>query len=83
MKTLLTPRQMDVLRELLKGKSNKSIATTLNVTEGTVKMTLHMMYERTGTGNRTQLALMFREVRMDDVPHIDIQGGLTPTGRVC
>jgi len=49
----------------MKGLSNKEIGKRLNVGEGTVKMMLHMMYERTGTGNRTQLALMFKGVNLN------------------
>jgi|SRR6187399_2237151 DNA-binding NarL/FixJ family response regulator len=55
----LSKRQREYMRELVKGASNKEIAHTLSVDEGTVKMTLHMLYERFGVSNRTQLAVKF------------------------
>ena len=33
----LSPREMQVLKELARGKANREIAESLNVTEGTVK----------------------------------------------
>jgi len=58
----LTPRQMDVLRELMSGDTNKAIAKRLNLTEGTVKMMLHLIYEKTDARNRTQLAMMNKDL---------------------
>lgn len=53
-----TPRQKDILREIMSGDTNKAIAQRLGITEGTVKMMLHLIYEKTGARNRTQLAMM-------------------------
>jgi DNA-binding NarL/FixJ family response regulator len=53
----LTKRQSELVCELSKGLSNKAIARNLNVTEGTVKMMLHLLYAKTGTANRTALVM--------------------------
>lgn len=54
----LTDRQREVLRLLLLGHSNKEIARSLGVLEGTVKVHLRSIMQRLGVRNRTQLALM-------------------------
>jgi ATP/maltotriose-dependent transcriptional regulator MalT len=51
----LTARELDVLRELERGFSNKDIADRLFVTEGTVKVHLRHIYEKLGVRTRTQL----------------------------
>ncbi|MBP2313754.1 response regulator transcription factor [Azospirillum soli] len=54
----LTERQRDVLKLLLDGQSNKEIARSLGVLEGTVKVHLRSIMQRLGVRNRTQLALL-------------------------
>jgi len=54
--TLLTPRERDVARLVATGKRNRSIATALGISEGTVKMHLHNVYAKMGLESRTQLA---------------------------
>jgi DNA-binding NarL/FixJ family response regulator len=50
----LTPRQMDVLRCVIKGKPNKVIARELEVSEGTVKAHLSAVFLALGAHNRTE-----------------------------
>ena len=50
----LTPRQMDVLRCVIKGKPNKTIARELDVSEGTVKAHLSAVFQALGAHNRTE-----------------------------
>ena len=50
----LTPRQMDVLRCIIKGKPNKVIARELDVSEGTVKAHLSAVFLALGVHNRTE-----------------------------
>lgn len=50
----LTPRQMDVLRCVLKGKPNKIVARELNVSEATVKTHLTAVFDALGVRNRTE-----------------------------
>lgn len=49
-----TPRQMDVLRCVIKGKPNKVIARELEVSEGTVKAHLSAVFLALGAHNRTE-----------------------------
>lgn len=50
----LTPRQREVLDELLFGRSSKEIARTLNVAEGTVKIHLAAIYRVLGVRTRAE-----------------------------
>ena len=52
----LTPRELEVLRLVADGLSNKEIATTLFITEGTVKNHVHNALEKLQLENRTQAA---------------------------
>ena len=60
--TDLTDREVDVLRELVSGASNKEIADTLNIAENTVKMHLANMLRKTGFKTRLELAVKARHV---------------------
>jgi DNA-binding NarL/FixJ family response regulator len=53
--TLLTPREMEVLALAAQGRSNKEVARDLTVTEGTVKLHLHSVYEKLGIHSRSEL----------------------------
>ncbi len=50
----LSPRQMDVLRLLIEGRSNKLIMRELELSESTVKTHLQAIFRRLGVGSRTQ-----------------------------
>ena len=52
--SLLSPRQLDVLRMAIRGRSNKVIARELNVSEGTVKQHLSGAFRALGVSNRTE-----------------------------
>ncbi len=53
----LTPREMDVLRLIAQGRSNKEIAMTLHLTEGTVKGYVSTVLGKLQVADRTQAAL--------------------------
>lgn len=53
----LTPREQDVLSELTKGKSNREIASSLFVTEKTVKTHISNIFSKLHVQDRTQAAL--------------------------
>ncbi|MFF2755716.1 response regulator [Psychrobacillus sp. NPDC058041] len=53
----LTPREQDVLSELTKGKSNREIASSLFVTEKTVKTHISNIFAKLQVQDRTQAAL--------------------------
>lgn len=50
----LTPRQLDVLRLLGQGHSNKEIARVLDLAEGTVKLHISAILRALGVDNRTR-----------------------------
>ncbi|MBH9966556.1 response regulator [[Bacillus] enclensis] len=53
----LTKREKDVLAELTKGKSNKEIASSLFITEKTVKTHISNIFSKLEVSDRTQAAL--------------------------
>lgn len=57
----LTAKQIEVLRLVSQGMSNKQIAIELNMTEVTVKMHMRNICNRLGTKNRTQAAMLARD----------------------
>jgi DNA-binding NarL/FixJ family response regulator len=57
----LSSRELEVLRQLAAGKSNKEIGAALNLAEGTVKNHLSNVFGKLGVLDRTQAALLARE----------------------
>ncbi|HWI58116.1 MAG TPA: response regulator transcription factor [Bacillota bacterium] len=53
----LTLREIEVLKSVTKGKSNKEIAQALSITEDTVKGHLKSVYGKLGVNDRTQAAI--------------------------
>jgi two-component system nitrate/nitrite response regulator NarL len=53
----LTPRELDIIRAVVDGHSNKEIAARLGVTEPTVKHHLTSIFDKVGVSNRLELAL--------------------------
>ena len=58
----LTPRQRDVLELLVKGQSNKEIARTLDLGEGTVKIHLAALFRNLAVRNRATAAVAGAEL---------------------
>jgi len=54
---LLTTRERQIVLVLSEGLTNKEIARRLKLTEGTVKVHLHNIYQKLGISNRTALAI--------------------------
>lgn len=61
----LTLRQMQVLRELANGLSNKQIAKELQVTEGTVKVHMASIFRVLNVNNRTEALLVAQKMGLD------------------
>lgn len=53
----LSERELEVLRLLGQGKTNREIAKTLHITEGTVRNYISRILSELGVGDRTQAAL--------------------------
>ena len=51
---LLTPRELEIVRLASEGLRNKEIGERLSITEGTVKIHLHNIYEKLGVTGRSQ-----------------------------
>ncbi len=53
----LTPREMDILRLIVRGWSNKEIGADLGISETTVKGYLKALFLKLGVVDRTQAAI--------------------------
>jgi DNA-binding NarL/FixJ family response regulator len=62
---LLTPRQKEVLDQLVLGSSNKNIAGVLGITEATAKMHITSILKKLGVKNRTQAAMAVNNSNLD------------------
>jgi two-component system, NarL family, nitrate/nitrite response regulator NarL len=62
--TSLTPREVDIVRRVAKGASNKDIAWELKMGEQTVKNHLRRVFRKLHVANRVELALLAVENRL-------------------
>jgi two-component system nitrate/nitrite response regulator NarP len=53
----LSDREWEVVRLVRDGLKNRDIASRLGITEGTVKVYLHRIFEKIGVNSRTELAM--------------------------
>jgi DNA-binding NarL/FixJ family response regulator len=60
----LTPRELDILRLMVEGLSNKEIADTLVISEGTVKNHISNILGKLEVRDRTQAALKAKDLRL-------------------
>jgi RNA polymerase sigma factor (sigma-70 family) len=54
----LTDRERQIMRLVSEGLSNKEIGRRLNLTDGTIKVHLHNIFQKLEIGNRTALAAL-------------------------
>jgi len=66
---LLTSRERQIIRLVSEGLSNKQIARRLNITDGTIKVHLHHIFEKLRVENRTTLAAVYLSQRTDQSDH--------------
>jgi two-component system, NarL family, nitrate/nitrite response regulator NarL len=52
----LSPREIEIMLSVAEGLSNKEVGRRLKISEGTVKMHLHSIYQKINVSNRTSLA---------------------------
>lgn len=57
----LTPRELEIVRMAASGARNRDIAERLSITEGTVKIHFHNIYEKLEIDSRVGLALWARD----------------------
>src|SRR5262249_48688706 len=55
---LLTPREGEIVRMVAEGLRNRGIAERLGISEGTVKVHLHRIYEKLGVSGRLDLLVV-------------------------
>ena len=60
-RSILSPRETELVSLVRQGMRNRDIAAQLGITEGTVKVYLHSVFEKTGVANRTELAIRAAE----------------------
>lgn len=60
----LTARELEVLKRAATGSRNKEIGRELGLTEGTVKMYLHSIYQKLGVSNRMEMVNAARQRRL-------------------
>lgn len=61
----LTPRELEVTKQVLQGKTNKDISNDLYVTEGTVKNYVSKVLEKMQTNNRSELIILLKNIDLD------------------
>ncbi|KHK49867.1 hypothetical protein PI87_24275 [Ralstonia sp. A12] len=62
----LTPRQLDVVREIARGASNAEIAAALHISVETVKAHIGRILSQLGARNRTAIAAMYWSALSDE-----------------
>jgi DNA-binding NarL/FixJ family response regulator len=63
----ITARQTEVLELMCEGKTNKMIAKTLGLTEGTVKLHVRAVLQALGASNRTQAVAIVKKRSVDNI----------------
>lgn len=58
----LTPREREITTQVARGAKNREIAAALGITPGTVKAHLMHIFEKTGVGDRFELAEQARQL---------------------
>ena len=61
----LTPRERSIVELAAENVRNQEIAARLGISEGTVKVHLHNIYDKLGLSNRTELVLLIRDAGGD------------------
>jgi two-component system nitrate/nitrite response regulator NarL len=62
----LTRREIDIVRAVVSGYTNKEIAERSSITENTVKSHLTHIFDKLGASNRVELALFAAHHRLLD-----------------
>lgn len=65
---LLSKREVDVVRLVMEGMSNRDIAQSLNLSEHTIKNYLFRIFDKLGVSSRTELLVYAMNFRMSETP---------------
>lgn len=57
--SIFTEREIEIIKEISKGASNKEISKSLYISEGTVKNYITSILQKTGLSHRTQIAIKY------------------------
>ncbi len=60
----ISPRELDVLRELASGRTNKEIARDLGISPNTVKTHVARLFQKLGASRRTEAINISRELKL-------------------
>ena len=60
--SILTQREGEIMRLVCAGLSNKEIGRELNISDGTIKIHLHHIYQKLAINNRTALAFLAAKI---------------------
>jgi len=63
----LTNREVEIVRALIQGKSNKNIAEVLVISEATVEGHLHRIYRKLGVRSRAQAIVCVLRLGLDNL----------------
>lgn len=66
----LTPREMDILRHIAQGKSNKDIAAALGIVDGTVKLHVRAVLKKLSVQSRVQAAVLAISENLCEEPDV-------------
>ena len=58
---ILTPREIEIVKMMAEGLRNRAIGDRLGISEGTVKVHLHNVYEKLGLDGRLELVLYAKQ----------------------
>ena len=58
---VLSPREIEIIKQVAAGLRNVEIGKKLFISEGTVKIHLHNIYQKLGVDSRTKLARYAQE----------------------
>jgi DNA-binding NarL/FixJ family response regulator len=64
--TVLTPRQLEIARLIARGLTNREISDVLGIAPGTVKAHVVATFEALDVSNRTEAAMVLRELGLDE-----------------
>jgi DNA-binding NarL/FixJ family response regulator len=79
---LLSPREKSILRHIIEGDSNKSIARKIDITEATVKVHVKAILRKTRVQNRTQAAIWGINNGSQTEPHDGISPSISDADKL-